>query len=162
DFTAMALDSLRKIAAGGVFDQLGGGFHRYSTDSHWAVPHFEKLSYDQALALSVYADAYAYSHDPEFARVARPIIRYWNAHLSDRVASTFYAHQDADAFAGDDGSYYTWTRQEVERACANADDARAALLFFGFDEAPGLAPDGRVVLRRAMTDDQLANKLGVI
>jgi uncharacterized protein len=158
DYTAMALESLGKIAAGGVYDQLGGGFHRYSTDANWRVPHFEKMSYDQAMALSAYADAYAASHDPEFARVARSIAGYVNATLLDPKDHTFYAHQDADAFAGDDGSYYTWTAAEVKRAC-KPEQARAALKFFGFDDDPARAPDGRVVLRRAMDTDQLAREL---
>ena len=70
----MALDTLKKIAAGGVFDQLGGGFHRYSTDPHWRVPHFEKLGYDNAMALHAYSDAYEASGDPDFARVAKSIV----------------------------------------------------------------------------------------
>ncbi len=81
EFTAMALDTLKKIAAGGVFDQLGGGFHRYSTDPHWRVPHFEKLGYDNAMALHAYSDAYAASGDPEFARVAKSIAGYVNREL---------------------------------------------------------------------------------
>ncbi len=83
DYTAMALDTLKKIAAGGVFDQLGGGFHRYSTDPQWRVPHFEKLGYDNAMALHAYSDAYEASGDPDFARVAKSIAGYVNRELLD-------------------------------------------------------------------------------
>ena len=160
EYTAMALDTLRKIAAGGVFDQLGGGLHRYSTDPHWRVPHFEKLGYDQAMALSAYAHAFAVSGDPEFSRVARSIVPYVNRELLDPTTHGFYSHQDADSFKGDDGSYYTWTAAEVKRALPG-DEARVAILFYGIADAPAKAPDGRIVLRRAMTPEQLAAKLKI-
>jgi uncharacterized protein YyaL (SSP411 family) len=160
EYTAMALDTLKKIAAGGVFDQLGGGFHRYSTDPHWRVPHFEKLGYDNAMALHAYSDAYEASGDPDFARVAKSLVGYANRELLDPKTGAFYSHQDADSFKGDDGSYYTWKVAEVKRALP-ADEARVAILFYGMQNAPALAPDGRVVLRRAMTPEQLAAKLKI-
>ena len=160
EFTAMALDTLKKIAAGGVFDQLGGGFHRYSTDAHWLVPHFEKLGYDNAMALQAYSDAYEVSGDPEFARVAKSIAGYVNRELLDPKTHAFYSHQDADSFKGDDGSYYTWTVEEVKRAL-RPDDARVAILFYGMEDAPARAPDGRIVLRRAMSPEQAAAKLKI-
>ena len=156
----MALDTLKKIAAGGVFDQLGGGFHRYSTDPHWRVPHFEKLGYDNAMALHAYSDAYEASGDPDFARVAKSLVGYVNRELLDPKTGAFYSHQDADSFKGDDGSYYTWTVAEVKRALP-PDEARVAILFYGMEDAPALAPDGRIVLRRAMTPEQLAATLKI-
>ena len=160
EFTAMAIDTLKKIAAGGVFDQLGGGFHRYSTDPHWRVPHFEKLGYDNAMALHAYSDAYEASGDPDFARVAKSLVGYVNRELRDPKTGAFYSHQDADSFKGDDGSYYTWTVAEVKRALP-PDEARVALLFYGMEDSPALAPDGRIVLRRAMTPEQLAATLKI-
>lgn len=160
EFTAMALDTLKKIAAGGVFDQLGGGFHRYSTDARWRVPHFEKLGYDNAMALQAYSDAYEASGDPEFARVAKSIAGYVNRELLDPKTHAFYSHQDADSFKGDDGSYYTWTVEEVKRAI-RPDEARVAILFYGMEDAPARAPDGRIVLRRAMSLEQAAAKLKI-
>lgn len=159
-FTAIALESLRKIARGGVYDQLGGGFHRYSTDPYWRVPHFEKMAYDQAMAIAAYAEAYQVSGDQEFERVARGVIGYVNSTLLDPATSTFYSHQDADSFAGDDGSYYTWTREEVARAL-KPELARGAVLYFGIDDHPGLAPDGRIVLRRALGVEQVAKRLKI-
>jgi len=158
EYTAMALDTLKKIAAGGVFDQLGGGFHRYSTDPHWRVPHFEKLGYDNAMALHAYSDAYEASGDPDFARVAKSIVGYVNRELLDAKTHAFYSHQDADSFAGDDGSYYTWTVAEVRRVLP-PDEARVAILFYGMENAPARAPDGRIVLTRAMSPEQVAAKL---
>ena len=160
EFTAMAFDTLKKIAAGGVFDQLGGGFHRYSTDSQWRVPHFEKLGYDNAMALHAYSDAYEASGDPEFARVANSIVGYMNRELLDPKTHAFYSHQDADSFKGDDGSYYTWTIDEVKRALP-PNEARVAILFFGMEGAPAKAPDGRIVLRRAMSPEDVAAKLKI-
>ncbi len=160
EFTTLALDSLHKIAAGGVFDQLGGGFHRYSTDPEWNVPHFEKLGYDQAMALNAYADAYEQSHDEEFARVLRLLVQYVNASLLDRSHKAFYSHQDADAFKGDDGSYYTWTVAEMKKALA-PQEAAAAFALFGVDNAPAHMADGRIILRRALTIDQLAAQLKI-
>ena len=160
DFTAMALDTLRKISAGGVFDQLGGGFHRYSTDPEWRVPHFEKLGYDNAMGLRVYSEAYEASGDEELARVARAIAGYVNRELLDPKTHAFYSHQDADSFKGDDGSYYTWTIDEVRRAVPAA-EVRVATLYFGMRDSPALAPDGRIVLRRAMDPTQVASALKI-
>jgi hypothetical protein len=160
DYTAMALDTLKKIAAGGVFDQLGGGFHRYSTDPNWRVPHFEKLGYDNAMALRAYSHAYEVSGDPDFARVAESIAGYVNRDLLDAKTHAFYSHQDADSFKGDDGSYYTWTVAEVKHALP-PDKAHVAILFYGMEDNPARAPDSRIVLRRAMTPEQLAAKLKI-
>jgi uncharacterized protein len=160
EYTAMALDTLKKVAAGGVFDQLGGGFHRYSTDPHWRVPHFEKLGYDNAMALHAYSDAYEASGDPDFARVAKLLVGYVNRDLLDPKTHAFYSHQDADSFKGDDGSYYTWTVAEVKHALP-PDQARVAILFYGMETEPARSPDGRIVLRRAMSPDQLAARLKI-
>jgi uncharacterized protein YyaL (SSP411 family) len=160
EYTAMALDTLMKIADGGVFDQLGGGFHRYSTDARWRVPHFEKLGYDNAMALHAYSDAYEASGDADFARVAKSIAGYVNRELLDPTTHAFYSHQDADSFKGDDGSYYTWTVDEVNRALP-PDEARAAILFYGMADAPALAPDGRIVLNRATSPEQVAAKMKI-
>ncbi len=160
EFTSVAVTRLKNIAAGGVYDQLGGGFHRYSVDAKWQVPHFEKMAYDQAMALQTYAHAYEATHDADFARVARSIIDYVNATMLDATTHTFYSHQDADSFAGDDGSYYTWTQEEV-RHLLKGRELEVALLHFGFADDPGRAPDGRIVLRDAMTSYDIARKLKI-
>ena len=89
DFTRMATETLRKMARGGVYDQLGGGFHRYSTDQSWQVPHFEKMSYDQALALSAYSHAYQVSGDPEFKQTALSVANYVENTLLDPSTRPF-------------------------------------------------------------------------
>ncbi|MDB5108342.1 MAG: hypothetical protein JWM69_1283 [Candidatus Binatus sp.] len=160
EFTRMALESLKKISAGGVFDQIGGGFHRYSTDSRWGVPHFEKMSYDNAMALQAYVEVYQATGDQEFAEVARAIVGYVNREMLDPATHAFYSHQDADSFRGDDGSFYTWTVEEV-RHLLPADEARASIIYFGMYDSPARAPDGRIVLRRAIDENQLASRLKV-
>ncbi len=157
EYTRMATKTLDEIAAGGVYDQLGGGFHRYSTDPRWRVPHFEKMLYDQAMALRAYAIAYEATGDSRFAAVARSIAGYVDSTMLDRRTGAFYSSQDADAFPGDDGIYYTWTRVEIERA-VGARDAKIADAWFGVADAPALAPNGRIVLRRPMTIEELAQK----
>jgi hypothetical protein len=105
--------TLERMARGGVYDQLGGGFHRYSVDEAWVVPHFEKMLYDNAELLKNYVHAFRSFVDPEMARVARDIIRWMDSSLSDRERGGFYASQDADINLDDDGDYFTWTRAEA-------------------------------------------------
>jgi uncharacterized protein YyaL (SSP411 family) len=105
--------SLDKMARGGVYDQLAGGFHRYSVDEHWVVPHFEKMAYDNSELLKNYVHAFQSFGDPETASVARDILRWMDAWLSDRTLGGFYASQDADFSLDDDGDYFTWTLDEA-------------------------------------------------
>jgi len=158
EFTQAAVARLKTISSGGVFDHLAGGFHRYSVDAKWRVPHFEKMAYDQAMALKSYAQAYEATHDEDFARVAKSIIAYVNCTMFDAASHTFYSHQDADSFAGDDGSYYTWTEDEL-RHLLKGRELQVVLLHFGINDDPGRAPDGRIVLRYAMSPDDIARKL---
>ena len=108
-----AQTTLRKMAAGGIYDHLAGGFHRYSVDERWVVPHFEKMSYDNSELLKNYVHAFQTFVDPEYARVAREIIGWMDEWLSDRERGGFYASQDADVSLDDDGDYFTWTRDEA-------------------------------------------------
>src|SRR3984885_78857 len=108
-----AMVTLQKMARGGVYDQLGGGFHRYSVDEAWVVPHFEKMLYDNAELLKNYVHAFETYVDPPSANVARDIIRWMDASLTDRERGGFYASQDADIDLEDDGDYFTWTRAEA-------------------------------------------------
>jgi len=105
--------TLHKMAAGGVYDQLAGGFHRYSVDERWIVPHFEKMAYDNSELLKNYAHAWQAFAEPEFARVARDILRWMDEWLSDREQGGFYASQDADVSLDDDGDFFTWTLEEA-------------------------------------------------
>ena len=106
--------TLTKMAQGGVYDQLAGGFHRYSVDEHWTVPHFEKMSYDNSELLKNYVHAYQVFGYEFYAHVARDIIRWIDEWLSDREHGGFYASQDADINLDDDGDYFTWTVDEAK------------------------------------------------
>jgi uncharacterized protein len=108
-----AMVTLEKMAKGGIYDHLAGGFHRYSVDERWVVPHFEKMSYDNSELLKNYVHAYQAFGEPECARVARETMTWVNEWLSDRERGGFYASQDADFSLDDDGDYFTWTRAEA-------------------------------------------------
>jgi uncharacterized protein YyaL (SSP411 family) len=104
--------TLHGMARGGVYDQLGGGFHRYSVDAEWIVPHFEKMSYDNSELLKVYLDAYAVFGTEEYAAAARGIVR-WVREVASDPEGGYAASQDADVGLDDDGDYFTWTRDEA-------------------------------------------------
>ncbi|MBV8078287.1 MAG: thioredoxin domain-containing protein, partial [Planctomycetaceae bacterium] len=107
----MVRHTLDKMARGGIYDQLGGGFARYSTDARWLVPHFEKMLYDNALLASVYLEAYQATRDPAFARVARETMDYVLGRMTDPEGG-FYSTEDADS-EGVEGKYYVWTLAEI-------------------------------------------------
>ncbi len=108
-----AMSTLFKMSKGGIYDHLAGGFHRYSVDDRWVVPHFEKMSYDNSELLKNYVHAFQTFVEPEAARVAREMIRWIDDWLSDRKRGGFYASQDADFSLDDDGDYFTWTLDEA-------------------------------------------------
>ena len=112
--------TLESMARGGFHDQLGGGFHRYSVDEMWIIPHFEKMADDNAWLLRNYIDAYALFKDERFKEVAQGIIRFSREVLSDPVGG-FFASQDADVTPDDEGGYFTWTDDEF-RAVLTAEE----------------------------------------
>jgi uncharacterized protein YyaL (SSP411 family) len=109
----LIVTTLEHMANGGVYDQLAGGFHRYSVDERWVVPHFEKMCYDNSELLKNYLHAYQATGSHFFAEVARDIIRWIDEWMSDRELGGFYASQDADISMDDDGDYFTWTLDEA-------------------------------------------------
>jgi hypothetical protein len=125
--------TLRSMANGGVYDQLGGGFHRYSTDEKWIVPHFEKMLYDNAPLLLNFVHAYQITNDEFFRSVALNIVRYVNEVLTDPKLAGFYNSQDADVDLGDDGSYYTWTLAETQ-SVLSGDELQIARLHYNVNE----------------------------
>ncbi|GAC1662125.1 MAG: thioredoxin domain-containing protein [Candidatus Acidiferrum sp.] len=126
---AMAETTLEKMARGGVYDQLAGGFHRYSVDERWLVPHFEKMSYDNSELLRNYLHAWQVTKNPLIRETAESIIAWVDETLSDRDGGGFYASQDADVSLDDDGDYFTWTLQEV-RAALPEQEARVIELYY--------------------------------
>ena len=158
----MVLETLEAMARGGVYDQLGGGFHRYSVDARWIVPHFEKMSYDNGPLLEVSARA-AVAYDNDVVRgAARGIVE----HYRDIAAALlelggFPASQDADHSPDDDGDYWTWTVDELQDALGDAELVRTATTRFGFNDPAGamhLDPQRHVLFRAAETA-QLASQL---
>src|ERR1017187_3006118 len=128
----MALHTLRAMGEGGMFDQLGGGFHRYSVDDHWLVSHFEKMLYDQAQLISSYVDAYQITHDPFYAEIARRTCDYVLRDMTGPDGG-FYSAEDADS-DGVEGKCYVWTRAEIEKVLGPRADA--------FCRAYGVTADG--------------------
>jgi uncharacterized protein YyaL (SSP411 family) len=126
---AMAETTLEKMARGGVYDQLAGGFHRYSVDERWLVPHFEKMSYDNSELLKNYLHGWQVTQKPFLRETAESIIGWVNEVLSDQENGGFYASQDADYSLDDDGDYFTWSPEEL-RAALLPDEARIMELYF--------------------------------
>jgi len=153
--------TLEKMARGGVYDQLAGGFHRYSVDERWIVPHFEKMSYDNSELLTNYVHAYQVTGDEFFADVARDIIRWVDEWLSDRAHGGFYASQDADYSMDDDGDYFTWTLDEA-RAALTEEEAKVAELRYDIREIGDMHhnPAKNVLHVRASIED-IARRLGL-
>jgi uncharacterized protein YyaL (SSP411 family) len=151
--------TLEQMARGGVYDQLAGGFHRYSVDERWVVPHFEKMSYDNSELLKNYVRAYQATGSEFFAEVARDIIRWMDEWLSDRNHGGFYASQDADISMDDDGDYFTWTVDEA-KAVLTEEEAQIALLHYDVNEVGEMHhnPAKNVLYQRA-TVGEIANRL---
>src|SRR6266853_2970917 len=137
----MATDTLRAMAAGGIYDQLGGGFHRYSVDERWLVPHFEKMLYDNALLARAYLDAWQLTHDAAFARVVDATLGFVLREMTSPDGG-FYSSLDADS-EGEEGRFYLWTPKEIE-AVIGVNDARA--LGRAFDVTAAGNFEGRNIL----------------
>ena len=145
----MVLLTLRKMAAGGIHDHIGGGFHRYSVDAYWHVPHFEKMLYDQAQLASAYLDAFQITGEAKFAATARDILDYVRRDMTSTEGG-FYSAEDADspvaAGIGEpgygkntEGAFYVWTKQEIDDALG--EDAPIFSFHYGVEEK-GNAPAG--------------------
>jgi uncharacterized protein YyaL (SSP411 family) len=122
--------TLKAMANGGMYDQVGGGFHRYSTDDIWLVPHFEKMLYDNALLARVYLDAYKVTGDPFYERIARETLDYVLREMTD-ASGGFYSTQDADS-EGEEGKFFLWTPAEIEQVLG--EDADLIGRYYGATE----------------------------
>jgi uncharacterized protein YyaL (SSP411 family) len=153
--------TLEKMARGGVYDQLAGGFHRYSVDERWIVPHFEKMCYDNSELLKNYVHAYQATGSEFFADVTRDIIRWMDEWLSDREHGGFYASQDADYSMDDDGDYFTWTLPETQ-SVLTGEEASIACLYYDINEVGEMHhnPAKNVLYIRASVEE-IARRLSV-
>ena len=153
--------TLTRMAKGGVYDQLAGGFHRYSVDERWIVPHFEKMSYDNSELLKNYVHGYQVFGFEFYAHVARDIVRWMDEWLTDREHGGFYASQDADINLDDDGDYFTWTVEEA-KAVLNEDEFQAASLHYDINEAGEMQHNSakNVLWVRALPEE-IASHMGI-
>jgi len=153
--------TLEKMGRGGVYDQLGGGFHRYSVDEQWRVPHFEKMSYDNSELLKNYLHGYQVTGKPFLREVAEGIIGWVNDTLSDQQRGGFYASQDADYSLDDDGDYFTWTLDELRAALA-PDQARVMELYYDVEARGEMHHNpAKNVLWIARSPEEIAASLGM-
>ncbi|MEO8348435.1 MAG: thioredoxin domain-containing protein, partial [Acidobacteriota bacterium] len=153
----MVETTLAKMAAGGIYDHVGGGFHRYSTDAKWLVPHFEKMLYDNALLARAYVLAFRAFEDPDFARVARETLDYLLLEMTPEGGG-FFAAQDADS-EGEEGTFYVWDPLSVESA-VGAEAAPIVCARFGVTPA-GNFEHGKTVLSIVKSVAELATEFGI-
>jgi uncharacterized protein YyaL (SSP411 family) len=130
-YSEIIVNTLTKMAQGGIYDQIGGGFHRYSTDERWLVPHFEKMLYDNALLARLYTRAWQWKKDPFFARIANEILGFVQREMTSPDGG-FYSTLDADS-EGVEGKFYVWTRDEIVRVLG-ADDGKVFCELFDITE----------------------------
>ncbi len=152
--------TLEKMARGGVYDQLAGGFHRYSVDERWVVPHFEKMLYDNTELLRNYVHGFQSFVAGEFRQTAEEIIGWLDATMTDRERGGFYASQDADINLDDDGDYFTWTLEEARSVLSSA-ELDVAARYYDIGELGEMHHNpARNVLHRKYALEDLAEDTG--
>ena len=153
-FQKFALLTLKKMAKGGIFDQIGGGFHRYSTDARWLVPHFEKMLYDNALLPIVYSEAYQITKDPFFENVVKKTLDYVIREMTSSDG-TFFSAQDADT-NGEEGQTFVWKKQEIEKFLGK--DSEIFCIYY--DVTDGGNFEGNTILANNINASSLGFKFG--
>jgi len=153
-FQKFALLTLKKMAKGGIFDQIGGGFHRYSTDARWLVPHFEKMLYDNALLPIVYSEAYQITKDPFFGNVVKKTLDYVIREMTSS-GGTFFSAQDADT-NGEEGQTFVWKKQEIEKILGQ--DSEIFCIYY--DVTDGGNFEGNTILANNINASSLGFKFG--
>ncbi len=154
----MVETTLAKMAAGGIYDHVGGGFHRYSTDARWLVPHFEKMLYDNALLAKTYLLAFRAFGNADFARVARETLDYLLTEMTP-TGGGFFAAQDADA-GGEEGTFSVWNPASIE-AAVGPEFAPIVAARFGVTETGNFEGSGQTVLSVVRSVPEIAAELGV-
>lgn len=153
----MAKTTLQGMRMGGIYDHVGFGFHRYSTDPEWFVPHFEKMLYDQALLAMAYAEAYQATGEEEYARTVREILEYILRNMTSPEGG-FYSAEDADS-EGEEGKFYTWTAVELKESLGE-EDFRLLIRLFDVYES-GNYEGGRNILRQRSSFSDAASVLKI-
>lgn len=147
----MAVMTLAKMARGGIYDHVGGGFHRYATDENWMVPHFEKMLYDNALLASTYLEGYQATGNSDFARMARDILHYIKRDMTSPEGA-FYSATDADSPTPDghmaEGAFFTWTPDEIDAALGR-DRGNIIQTYYGVDRTAEF--EGRYILNTPLS-----------
>jgi len=151
-FEKFALLTLKKMAKGGIFDQIGGGFHRYSTDARWLVPHFEKMLYDNALLPIVYSEAYQITKDSFFREVVRKTLDYVIREMTSDNG-TFFSAQDADT-NGEEGQTFVWKKQEIEKILGD----NSEIFCIYYDVTDGGNFEGNTILANNISASSLGFK----
>ena len=154
-FNEFALKTLKKMAKGGIFDQIGGGFHRYSTDTKWLVPHFEKMLYDNALMPVNYCEAYQITKDPFYLDVLQKTLDFVLREMTSSEGG-FYSAYDADS-EGVEGKFYVWTKHEIKEILG--DDAEIFCLYF--DVTDGGNWEGNSILCNNLNTSTIAFNFGI-
>jgi hypothetical protein len=152
----MLRHTLTRMARGGIYDQLGGGFHRYSVDGQWLVPHFEKMLYDNAQLASVYLHGWLATGDALYRRITEETLDYVLREMT-HPAGGFYSAQDADS-EGVEGKFFVWSADEIRATLGDAALARAALAYWGVDDGPNF--EGHSILFVPRDPDTVAEGLG--
>ena len=147
----MARLTLDRMARGGMYDQVGGGFHRYSVDEKWLVPHFEKMLYDNALLTTAYVEAWQQTRDPFYERIAREVLDYVQREMT-APGGAFFSTQDADS-EGEEGKFYVWSEAELEPLAGFAGKVWGVTAGGNFE--------GHNILCRARSDEEDASRLNL-
>src|SRR5579864_123896 len=153
-FQEFVFKTLNKMANGGIYDHLGGGFHRYSTDSRWLVPHFEKMLYDNALLPIVYAEAYQITKDPKYLEIVNQTLQYVLREMTSSDGG-FYSAQDADS-EGEEGKFYVWKKNEIPEIIGNDTD----VFCLYFDVTDGGNFEGHTILNNSINLSTVAFQFG--
>ena len=154
---AMLRHTLTRMARGGIYDQLGGGFHRYSVDGQWLVPHFEKMLYDNAQLASLYLHGWLATGDALYWRIAEETLDYVRREMTHPTGG-FYSAQDADS-EGVEGKFFVWSADEMRAVLRDPALARAALAYWGVDDGPNF--EGHSILFVPREPEEVAGTLGM-
>jgi uncharacterized protein YyaL (SSP411 family) len=145
--------TLDKMATGGIYDQIGGGFHRYSTERTWTVPHFEKMLYDNGQLAEIYARAYRVTKNPLYRRIVEETLAYVQREMMSPEGA-FYSSQDAETHH-EEGRFYVWTDKEIDAALPDKEENQLARKIFGADGPPNFEKEYHIfTLPRPLTEEQ--------